>query len=78
MYDVNWKRCCVEAVFGQPGSGEGEFIDPSGIACDDNGNIFVGDSRNHRIQVNIDFSVKRDIDVVILITLWQYIFQPGY
>ncbi|KAK4326639.1 hypothetical protein Pmani_002849 [Petrolisthes manimaculis] len=62
VYDVNWKRMCVEAVFGQPGYGEGEFRDPSGIACDKDGNIFVGDSRNHRIQV---FNSRKEFECVL-------------
>jgi len=37
--------------FGGPGSGPGLFRDPSGVVCDADGLIVVGDSRNHRLQV---------------------------
>ncbi|PRX59211.1 DNA-binding beta-propeller fold protein YncE [Cohnella sp. SGD-V74] len=37
-------------VGGGSGSGPGEFNDPSGVAVDGNGNIYVADSGNHRIQ----------------------------
>jgi DNA-binding beta-propeller fold protein YncE len=35
---------------GQPGAGYGQFNYPRGIAVDGDGNIYVADSRNHRIQ----------------------------
>jgi len=35
---------------GQPGNGSGQFNYPRGIALDQNGDIYVADSRNHRIQ----------------------------
>jgi tripartite motif-containing protein 71 len=37
--------------FGSLGSGEGQFCYPEGLACDQNGNIVVCDTGNHRIQV---------------------------
>ena len=39
-----WKR------IGSRGSGEGEFNFPNGISIDGDGNIYVADTRNHRIQ----------------------------
>ena len=36
--------------FGTRGSGPGQFLDPGGVAVDDEGNILVADSGNHRIQ----------------------------
>ena len=36
--------------FGTGGSGPGQFVDPRGVAVDDEGNILVADSNNHRIQ----------------------------
>ena len=36
--------------FGTPGSGRGQFKDPRGVAVDGEGNIFVADTGNNRIQ----------------------------
>ncbi|OXM85771.1 S-layer homology domain-containing protein [Paenibacillus rigui] len=35
---------------GGSGNGLGEFNDPKGVAVDESGNLYVADSRNHRIQ----------------------------
>ena len=40
-----------EQVFGSPGNGEGQFADPRGLAIDPQGNVYVADTGNHRIQV---------------------------
>ena len=37
--------------FGTHGSGYGQFLDPRGVAVNDEGNILVADSGNHRIQM---------------------------
>ena len=37
--------------FGTHGSGHGQFLDPRGVAVNDEGNILVADSGNHRIQM---------------------------
>ena len=37
---------------GCEGTKDGEFTRPNGVTVDDEGNIIVADSRNHRIQVN--------------------------
>jgi sugar lactone lactonase YvrE len=37
--------------FGQPGSGNGQFLYPNGITTDKSGDVFVSDSNNTRIQV---------------------------
>jgi DNA-binding beta-propeller fold protein YncE len=36
-------------IYGEPGSGRGQFRNPLGIAADSRGNIFVADTGNHRI-----------------------------
>ena len=36
--------------WGTYGSGDGQFINPTGVAVDGSGNVFVGDTGNHRIQ----------------------------
>ena len=36
---------------GVPGTGDGEFISAFGIACDSQGNLYVADTGNNRIQV---------------------------
>jgi streptogramin lyase len=38
------------AAFGSPGNGDGQFFDPEAIAVDSNGNVFVADSGNNRIE----------------------------
>jgi DNA-binding beta-propeller fold protein YncE len=37
--------------FGKKGSGHGEFNDPKQLAFDPDGNLWVADSDNHRLQV---------------------------
>ncbi len=36
--------------WGSPGSGNGQFSYPCGVAVASSGNVYVGDSFNHRIQ----------------------------
>ena len=36
--------------FGSAGSGDGQFNAPYGITFDKNNDIYVADSRNHRVQ----------------------------
>ncbi|KAF2362182.1 NHL repeat [Trinorchestia longiramus] len=59
MSDGSVLRC-----FGSYGSGPGEFRDPSGVVCDAEGFIIIGDSRNHRVQV---FSNKGEFLCVLRI-----------
>jgi sugar lactone lactonase YvrE len=37
--------------YNNPGSGDGEFDDPQGLAFDAAGNLYVADYNNHRVQV---------------------------
>ena len=39
------------SIFGNLGTGPGQFNDPQGIACDSTGKVYVADSGNHRVQV---------------------------
>jgi len=39
------------ATWGTHGSGPGQFLRPRGVAVSDNGELYVADSSNHRIQV---------------------------
>jgi tripartite motif-containing protein 71 len=50
MRAVNVPGGLVLQEGGQPGAGYGQFNYPRGIAVDSDGNIYVADSRNHRIQ----------------------------
>src|SRR4030042_1741132 len=36
--------------WGSPGSGDGQFNYPAGVAVDSSGNVYVADLGNHRIQ----------------------------
>jgi tripartite motif-containing protein 71 len=38
------------AIWGKAGSGRGEFAEPRGLATDAQGNLYVADSKNNRIQ----------------------------
>jgi len=38
------------AVWGSQGSEPGQFLDPTGIATDGNGNVYVADIGNGRVQ----------------------------
>lgn len=62
IYEINYTSGCLLSTFGRTGSEPGCLMDPSGITCDPNGNIFVADSRNHRIQVFDD--CKRFICII--------------
>lgn len=44
------KKCFI-SKFGKPGSGDGEFNNPTGICIDPQGRVFVADRDNDRIQV---------------------------
>ena len=49
-YAANMLELVPDQYFGITGTGEGQFTNPHGIAVAPNGDIFVADARNHRIQ----------------------------
>lgn len=44
-------QATVQAMWGSPGRGPGQFAQPWGVAVDGLGNILVADNYNHRIQI---------------------------
>ena len=50
-YVGRWMPQTAIAAWGGPGGGLGEFSLPKGMAVDAEGNLYVADSENHRIQV---------------------------
>jgi len=48
VFDANGR---LLARAGSPGTGEGQFDSPEGIAIDDEGNVYVVDTANDRVQV---------------------------
>lgn len=55
----------LQYTLGTTGSGNGQFLDPKGIAVDSNGYIYVADKNNHRIQV-----FQGDAPVATEVTSW--------
>jgi len=55
VYVVNAENGDVKE-FGESGDGHGQFNDPAGVVVDDQGNMIVADSKNHRLCV---FNSKR-------------------
>ena len=60
MYVADWRNDRIQkfdedghhlASFGTSGQGDGEFRRPSGVAVDQEGNIFVADWGNERVQM---------------------------
>lgn len=49
-YAKNPEVLAPVAVWGHAGSGRGEFNEPRGLATDPQGNLFIADTKNHRIQ----------------------------
>jgi uncharacterized protein (TIGR03663 family) len=50
-YTDKWVETAAASVWGMPGSGPGQFLGPKGVARDLDGNVYIADSQNHRIQV---------------------------
>jgi uncharacterized protein (TIGR03663 family) len=50
-YVEKWKQVSAIATWGSVGNQLGQMRNPKGIAFDDQGNLYVADSQNHRIQV---------------------------
>src|SRR5262249_55940057 len=44
------RRGALLRAWGSPGSGNGQFLDPYGIAVDSSGNVWVLDRYNYRVQ----------------------------
>jgi hypothetical protein len=45
-----FETCTSGCQTGIAGSGDGQFIDPAGVAVDGSGHVFVVDDINNRIQ----------------------------
>ncbi|NLT73109.1 MAG: TIGR03663 family protein [Chloroflexi bacterium] len=50
-YLERWISHSAVRSIGSAGSAEGQVLSPKGVAVDTDGNIYVADSQNHRIQV---------------------------
>ena len=48
---VQRQKMVYSAKFGEFGTGSSQFTEPSGVAVNNKGEIFVADTNNHRIQV---------------------------
>ena len=51
VYKVDRHTGGLIKIIAQPGRKPGTFNEPSGITCDRDGNVLIGDSRSNRIQV---------------------------
>jgi len=50
-YVERWEQRSALSAWGVSGAGPGEFAGPKGLATDSEGNIYVADTYNHRVQV---------------------------
>jgi len=50
LYSAKQRLVAATMIFGVKGSGDGQFLEPKGVAVDAAGNIYVADTLNHRIQ----------------------------
>ena len=58
VYKVDRHTGGLIKTIAQPGRKPGTFNEPSGITCDRDGNVLIGDSRSNRIQVCYLFTIK--------------------
>ena len=62
-------------MFGEKGSGNGQFMYPWDVACNSKNQILVSDTRNHRIQLfqpNGDFVTKYGFEG----NMWKHFDSP--
>lgn len=52
MFAVDMTSGQLKKCIASPGRQPGQFHEPSGIACDRDGNLLIGDSKANRIQVS--------------------------
>ncbi|HLZ10866.1 MAG TPA: NHL repeat-containing protein, partial [Chloroflexota bacterium] len=51
VYTTKARTIAATSIFGFPGNGNGQFQQPKGMALGPDGNLYVADSQNHRIEV---------------------------
>ena len=62
-------------MFGEKGSGNGQFMYPWDVACNSKNQILVSDTRNHRLQLfspNGDYLAKYGFDG----QMWKHFDSP--
>jgi len=53
---IKRQKMIYHCKFGEFGTGEAQFTEPSGVAVTGNNEIVVADTNNHRIQVRLRFN----------------------
>ncbi len=69
-YAEAYREVSSVATWGEPGALEGQFSLPKGLAIDSEGNVYVADSQNHRIQ-------KFDSDGEFITAWGSFGTEPG-